>query len=400
MVRKLFVKSAENLIGNINVTMPMMLALGVCARFFYPEINVMPTTSSSTVVVISDVTLQTQDSASTAQTDALESEVLDIISDIASAVVGESAASTDEGVVIVVSCGDLSSSEIVSNLPAPIGAPDMEEGQHPPYSLTVLGNLIRTIGGYAIEILAQYSWKIMGPDDTYTIISQDPNVTESDGGAWDFMRDSSFVLGDGTRINVSVTSLENGATVTSQLEIICGVDYVQVTGIDKGIGQIGNVTQDGLERLNNFYAEDTFIAGNTANIWLYFDDEIIGNYNNGTLFKLRGLELRWLQSFFDNIANYWQETWRPNMFGCNPYYEQDYPSWESAFADEKIEDNKERQAELRYELQKLLLEYDSNRHLEFLRQSFETFSNANESCSDYLNLSRQFASLRNRSIEV
>lgn len=358
----------------------------------------MPTTSASTIV-ISDVTLQTQDSTNATQTGALESEVLDIISDIASAVVGETAGLTDEGVVVVVSCDELSSSDIASNLPAPIGAPIMEDGQHPAYSLTVLGNLIRTIGGYAIEMLAQYSWRIMGPDDTYTVISQDPNVTESDGGAWDFMRDSCFVLGDGTRINVSVTSLENGATVTSQLEIICGLDCVEVTGIDEGIGQIGNVTQDGLERLNNFHAEDTFVAGNTANIWLYFDDEIIGNYNNN-LFKLRGLELRWLQSFFDNIANYWQETWRPNMFGCNPYYEQDYPSWETALTDEKVDDNKERQAELRYELQKLLLEYDSKRHMDILRQSFEFFSNASESSSDYLNLSRQLASLRHRSIEV
>lgn len=392
---KLFVKSAENLNDGNSGRRPFAV---VCVKVsFQIGVKTMPTTSTASTGVNNDVALQTQNTENQTQTAQLDSQVLEVISDIAAAVAAESSGSSEEGVVIVVSAEDIS---LISSISAPVEPPIIEDGQHPPFSLTVAGNLIRTIGGYAIELLEQFSWRIIGPDDTYTLVSQNPDVIESDGGAWDFMRDSSFVLGDGTRINVTVVSLETGATVTSQLDIICGADCVLVTGIDEGIGQIGTVTQDGLERLAAFDARDVFVAGSRTDTWFYFDDEIIGNYHGEELFMLRGLELRWLSSFFDNLSSYWQETWRPNMYGCNPYYGQDYPSWQAEFVERKDDDSRERQVELRDELQKLYLEYDSDKHLDILKQSFELFLNAHDSCSDFLRMSQQFSSLRYRSMEV
>lgn len=357
----------------------------------------MPTTSAASTGVNNDVGVQTENTDNTRQTTQLDSQqVLEVLSDIAAAVAERSPSSTDESVVIVVTSEDIS----LASVSAPVEPPAIEDGQHPPMSLTVKRNIINTIGGYAIELLEQFSWRITGPDNTYTLISQNPDVMESDGGMWDFMRDSTFVLGDGTRINVTVVSLDTGATVTSQLAVICGADCVMVTGIDEGIGQIGPVTQSGLKRLDAFNAQDIFVAGKTTDTWFYFDDEIIGNYHGEALFMLRGLELNWLNSFFDNIASYWQETWRPNMFGSNPYYEQDYPSWQTEIVERKNDDYKERQAELREELQKLYLEYDSKKHLDILKRNFELLSNANECCKDFLRMSEQFSSLRYRSMEV
>src|SRR5262249_36342838 len=59
---------------------------------------------------------------------------------------------------------------------------------------------IHTPGGYTIEADGNTAWKITGPDGKCTTVSGDPHVSESDGGKWDFKRDSSFVLPDGTKI--------------------------------------------------------------------------------------------------------------------------------------------------------------------------------------------------------
>ena len=68
--------------------------------------------------------------------------------------------------------------------------------------------------------------EITGPDGQSSEIWGDPHVREKDKdgkviGNWDFKKDSTFVLGDGTKINVS-TKPYNNMTVTTGLEILEG----------------------------------------------------------------------------------------------------------------------------------------------------------------------------------
>jgi Domain of Unknown Function (DUF1521) len=149
--------------------------------------------------------------------------------------------------------------------------------------------VITTPGGYKIEQLGQYEWKITGQDGKWTRIWGDPHVQESDRSgeatAWDFKRDSTFVLPDGTRINVT-TKAFNEMTVTSQLEVINGNDRVLVTDIDKGKGKVGAVTQDGLLHSGNQCGNDLIIMGCETDDWYFQGREIIGSNNGGDSFKL------------------------------------------------------------------------------------------------------------------
>ena len=75
---------------------------------------------------------------------------------------------------------------------------------HPQGSLkTSPDGTVTTPGGYKVQTLGPCEWKITGPDGKTTRVHGDPHVDEGDGGKWDFKRDSTFMLGDGTRINVS-----------------------------------------------------------------------------------------------------------------------------------------------------------------------------------------------------
>jgi hypothetical protein len=161
-------------------------------------------------------------------------------------------------------------------------------GTHPSGNLKVGENgVITTPGGYKIEATKQHEWTITGPDGKSTRIWGDPHVDEGDGGKWDFKRDSTFVLGDGTRINVTTKPWGNGdMTVTGGLEIISGNDRVQVTDIDKGKGKVGQVTQDGYQHVNKFGGKDVFVMGKETDDWSFQGKEIIGSHNGGESFKL------------------------------------------------------------------------------------------------------------------
>src|SRR4051812_13978263 len=104
---------------------------------------------------------------------------------------------------------------------------------------------IHTPGGYTIEADGNTAWKITGPDGKCTTVSGDPHVHESDGGKWDFKRDSSFVLPDGTRINVQTKPAGNGMTVTSGLEVVNGDNRVEISGVNTGHPQTGQVQHSG-----------------------------------------------------------------------------------------------------------------------------------------------------------
>lgn len=171
-----------------------------------------------------------------------------------------------------------------------VGCPsDPEEyaRTHPAGSLKVDDKgVITTAGGYKIEATAQFNWKITGPDGKSTEIWGDPHVKESDGGEWQFKRDSTFMLPDGTRIDVTTKPYGNGATVSGQLDITSGNDRVSVTDIDKGKGKVGDVTHDGWDHVNTFDGDDVFAMGKESDDWTFENREIKGSENQGESFIL------------------------------------------------------------------------------------------------------------------
>ena len=216
--------------------------------------------------------------------------------------------------------------------------PSPFESSQPAGSLKTDGSVITTAGGYKIEATGQFEWKITGPDGKTTRVWGDPHVAEGDGGKWDFKRNSTFVLGDGTRINVNTAPYgSNGMTVTSGLEIISGNDRVTVSGIDKGKGVVGEVTQDGYAHANTFGGSDVFVMGRETDDWSYQGREITGSENGGESFKLggnlpagnaNGSDLwagnfdfnQLIHNFVNDLINDWNQNWQPNRFGSNPYY--------------------------------------------------------------------------------
>ncbi|MDC0714720.1 DUF1521 domain-containing protein [Stigmatella sp. ncwal1] len=167
-------------------------------------------------------------------------------------------------------------------------SPTPGDSAHPSGSLKTdpKTGVVTTPGGYKIEATGQFDWKITGPDGKETKVWGDPHVAEGDGGTWDFKRDSTFVLGDGTRINVTTKPYGNGMTVTGGLDIISGNDRVQVTDIDKGKGKTGPVTADGYANVNSFGGKDVFVMGKETDDWSFQGKEIVGSNNGGESFKL------------------------------------------------------------------------------------------------------------------
>ena len=100
-------------------------------------------------------------------------------------------------------------------------------------------NAVRTQGGYTVVAEGKdQAWKIYGPgqnacDEALTRVWGDPHVSEKDGTKWDFTKDSSFMLPDGTRIFADTTA-QTGQSVTQGLTIVSGNDRVDVTGVNTG----------------------------------------------------------------------------------------------------------------------------------------------------------------------
>ncbi|WP_375754460.1 DUF1521 domain-containing protein [Corallococcus exercitus] len=171
----------------------------------------------------------------------------------------------------------------------PSEAPKWEALMRPADKLKVDSNgVITTPGGYKIEQLGTQEWKISGPDGKSTRIWGDPHVDESDGGKFDFKRDTTFVLGDGTQIHVGCVPYGNGMTVTGKLDITCGDDHVQVTDVDKGKGKVGPITKDGWETSADFTTKnfsDRLNMGDSTASWSYGGREVTGN--DGTVDKFK-----------------------------------------------------------------------------------------------------------------
>lgn len=166
-------------------------------------------------------------------------------------------------------------------------APKRQDSCHPQGSLkTDKQGVVTTPGGYKIEATSQFEWKVTGPDGKSTRVWGDPHVAEGDGGTWDFKRDSTFMLGDGTRINVTTAPYGNGMTVSAGLEVISGNDRVEIADLDKGKGKTGKVTHDGFQRANAFGGKDVFVMGRETDDWSFQGKEITGSNNGGESFKL------------------------------------------------------------------------------------------------------------------
>jgi Domain of Unknown Function (DUF1521) len=214
--------------------------------------------------------------------------------------------------------------------------PSPFDGSQPQGSLKSDGNKITTPGGYTIESTGKFDWKITGPDGKVTDVQGDPHVIEGDGGKWDFKKNSTFVLGDGTKVNVTTTPYGNGATVTQGLEVISGNDRVTMSGMDKGKGVISQITQDGYAHANDFGGNDVFVMGKETDDWSLQGKEVIGSNNGGDSFKL-GNDLaagntngnqvtpnmdfnKMLSNFVNELIGNWNPSWKPNTVGQNPYY--------------------------------------------------------------------------------
>jgi hypothetical protein len=270
--------------------------------------------------------------------------------------------------------------------------PSPDDSTHPSGSLKTDGGVITTPGGYKIEATGQFEWTITGPDGKSTRVWGDPHVAEGDGGKWDFKRNSTFVLGDGTRVNVTTAPWGNGGmTVTSGLEIISGNDRVTVSDIDKGKGVVGSVTQDGYSRANSFGGNDVFVMGSETDDWSYQGKEIIGSENGGESFKL-GNDLAagnarpfgydtvdWMQLVRDlssDMNNNWNDHWRPNELGSNPYYD-DVSNGNNNFRPER---------------------YDRGRHRNQMARAFRLLGQMFNVLSRLANLSDRMYAQRNQAI--
>lgn len=142
--------------------------------------------------------------------------------------------------------------------------------------------VVHTPGGYTIEATSQYCWKITGPDGKSTEVWGDPHVRQKDEkgkvtGTWDFKKDSTFVLDDGTKINVKCKPYNN-MTVSSTLEIWRDGEEVDITDIDKGKGKVSQVQTNANE---DVATQQTFMEGVNASDWLFGAYQITGNTAEG-----------------------------------------------------------------------------------------------------------------------
>ena len=156
--------------------------------------------------------------------------------------------------------------------------PHPRDSCHPPSCLkTDKDGQVTTPGGYKIEVCGPAVWKIIGPDYTTTVVSGDPHVAGGDGGKRDFKRDSAFMLGDGTRINVTTKLTGPTVKITQALEIISGHDRVQFPHVDTGQKTPGPVTHDGYQHANSFGNKDMFVMGHETDDWSFKGREISGS---------------------------------------------------------------------------------------------------------------------------
>jgi hypothetical protein len=174
---------------------------------------------------------------------------------------------------------------------------------------------VHTPGGYTIEATGKYDWKITGPDGQCTEVWGDPHVRlkDKDGkviGNWDFKKDSTFFLPDGTHINVQCVPYGD-MTVTSALEIWRDGENVDITGIDKGKGKVSDVTFDD----EDIKTQQTFMSGMSTTQWLWEGQEILGNIDGKADTFKKGRMV--LEAYDHNRTGGWGGNYGNGWYGLN-----------------------------------------------------------------------------------
>jgi hypothetical protein len=147
-----------------------------------------------------------------------------------------------------------------------------------------------TPGGYKIEAEGKSAaWKITTPEGKTTRIWGDPHVHESDGTKWDFKKDMSFVLPDGTKITARTTPPRaNGYTVTAGIDIMNGSERASIDGIDKNKPTTGGVKNDRWAVDAKVKDGDYAVLGKSGDDWfLNGKNEIVGSSKAGEVLHTR-----------------------------------------------------------------------------------------------------------------
>jgi hypothetical protein len=156
----------------------------------------------------------------------------------------------------------------------PYGCGFGDPAQQSPWAVTNTGNGKDHIdlGNYTLDLNEQnMQWTLTNKKTgDKTDISGDPHVNEN-GNKWDFKKDLSFQLDDGTRITVHTIPYGNGQTISSELDITKGSHGMKVTGLGGNLDGALTVS-DGLngyalDAANNGTPEIYEAAGN----WQLFD---------------------------------------------------------------------------------------------------------------------------------
>jgi len=200
----------------------------------------------------------------------------------------------------------------------------------PPAMLSVGSDgTITTAGGYKIELCSQFEWKVHGPDGSMTRVWGDPHVEtngKTGGEKFDFKKDTTFVLPDGTKLNVHCVpwSGNKDFTVTQSIEIIQGNDKVMVTDIDKGKGKTGQVTTGQGAALSTIATGQTFVAGKNVADWFLNGSEIKANVDGkADLFKTGDNKLMevwgdWLSGWTKGSGEIGEAAWTVGEMNANP----------------------------------------------------------------------------------
>ncbi len=158
----------------------------------------------------------------------------------------------------------------------------IQTGKNPPEFVTP--------GGYKIKAEGKgNAWTITTPEGKTTRIHGDPHVQESDGGRWDFKKNMSFVLPDGTKISVKTTPPRgNGFTLTSSIDIMNGNERATISGIDKNKPTTTGIKQDRWAVDARTPDGDYAVLGGDGDDWfLHGKNEIVGSSNQGAVLKTK-----------------------------------------------------------------------------------------------------------------
>ncbi len=142
--------------------------------------------------------------------------------------------------------------------------------------------------GYKIQIHGENeSWSIEDANGNRTRIWGDPHVSEGDRAGdiqWDFQKDATFVLPDGTKITCKCKDKGRADKniFSDELIITKANQSIHVTGIADNDPQIGQPELNGAALDAETNDGFMFQMGDEADDWLYNGEEIAGEFVNIT----------------------------------------------------------------------------------------------------------------------